>query len=154
MKGRIRSLNWGPIYSRFESTSGTVIFSGLVSSPEGFLKLNVDGAVSKDWRKGGIGGLIRNSQGQTLSSFSESIGFGPPVLVELKAIKAGLGIHGAVSKECECRNVVNWIENPIGCPLSFEFLVKEIEDIIRRAIRFVTRSANREADELAKKGIG
>ncbi|XP_039064179.1 uncharacterized protein LOC120209179 [Hibiscus syriacus] len=33
-----------------------------VPPPDGFLKLNVDGAMAKGWEKGGIGGLIRDSK--------------------------------------------------------------------------------------------
>ncbi|KAE8677809.1 hypothetical protein F3Y22_tig00111495pilonHSYRG00018 [Hibiscus syriacus] len=57
--------------------------------PEGFFKLNVDGAVNKDRKVGGIGGLLRDSSSSSLGSFSEPTGLGPPALAELKAIRAG-----------------------------------------------------------------
>ncbi|KAE8653803.1 KH domain-containing protein [Hibiscus syriacus] len=53
----------------------------LGSSPDGFLKLNVDGAMVSGWDKGGIGGLIRESRGVLLQWFSEAVGerfSGPP----------------------------------------------------------------------------
>ncbi|KAE8663601.1 putative AMP deaminase [Hibiscus syriacus] len=52
--------------------------------------VNVDGAVISDWRKGGIGGLLRDSNRRSLLFFSESVGPGHPILAELKAIRAGL----------------------------------------------------------------
>ncbi|KAK8496952.1 hypothetical protein V6N12_002541 [Hibiscus sabdariffa] len=57
--------------------------------PVGFLKLNVDGAVSKNGLGCGVGGILRNNNGECLLSFSEQIGQGPPILAELQAMKMG-----------------------------------------------------------------
>ncbi|KAE8664923.1 hypothetical protein F3Y22_tig00112738pilonHSYRG01055 [Hibiscus syriacus] len=96
-----------------------------VPPPEGFLKLNVDGAMAKGWDKGGIGGLIRDDRGMLLGSFSEKIRGGPPIFAELMAIKRGLILieEGLMWKE-------------------------------RASFQDILRAANREADELAKAGIG
>ncbi|KAE8677976.1 Puromycin-sensitive aminopeptidase [Hibiscus syriacus] len=54
-----------------------------VPPPDGFLKLNVDGAMVSGWDKGGIGGLVRDTKGVLLQWFSEPVGGGPPIMAEL-----------------------------------------------------------------------
>ncbi|KAE8735934.1 hypothetical protein F3Y22_tig00000313pilonHSYRG00021 [Hibiscus syriacus] len=61
-----------------------------VPPPHGFLKINMDGAMDKRWQKGGIGDLIRDSEGVVLGSFSEGVGPGPPIFAELHPIRRGL----------------------------------------------------------------
>ncbi|KAE8685641.1 Mannosyl-oligosaccharide 1,2-alpha-mannosidase MNS2 [Hibiscus syriacus] len=103
-----------------------------VPPPQGFLKLNVDGAMAKGWDKGGIGGLIRDDRGLLVGSFSENIGGVPPILAELMAIKRGL----TLIEENLVRGLASKVEG---------------QDIISRHI---LRAANWEADELAKVVIG
>ncbi|XP_039035963.1 uncharacterized protein LOC120172618 [Hibiscus syriacus] len=136
-----------------------------VPPPDGFLKLNVDGAMVKGWDKGGIGGLIRDSKEMLLQWFSERVGGGPPILAELLAIKRGLCLLEDLSYvpnrrfifESDSSNALKWIKNPGLCTPMFQVLVKEIvslmagKDII---IKHILRVANWEADKLAKDGIG
>ncbi|KAE8686216.1 hypothetical protein F3Y22_tig00111071pilonHSYRG00012 [Hibiscus syriacus] len=56
------------------------------------MKLNVDGATSRNGLTGGIGGIFRNSDGLTLGLFSEPIGRTSPVLAELSPLKHGLDL--------------------------------------------------------------
>ncbi|KAE8664874.1 Tudor/PWWP/MBT domain-containing protein, putative isoform 2 [Hibiscus syriacus] len=63
---------------KLEDSIGRQKKGGLPSSRwvpplEGFLKLNVDGAMAKGWDKGGIGGLIRDAKGLQLGSLSEKL---------------------------------------------------------------------------------
>ncbi|KAE8734648.1 hypothetical protein F3Y22_tig00000738pilonHSYRG00149 [Hibiscus syriacus] len=136
-----------------------------VPPPDGFLKLNVDGAMVKGWDKGGIGGLIRDSKGVLLQWFSERVGGGPPILAELLAIKTVLCLLEDLNfvpnrrfiLESDSSNALKWIKNPGLCTPMFQVLVKEIvslmagKDII---IKHILRAANWEADKLAKDGIG
>ncbi|KAE8659133.1 Mannose-P-dolichol utilization defect 1 protein [Hibiscus syriacus] len=135
--------------------------------PEGFLKVNVDGAMVKDWDKGGIGGLIRDGSGLVLGSFSEKVGGGPPLLAELLAIKRGLILIEEVeidfySKqrfilESDSSNALKWINNPILSSTLFQSLVTDIASTVEMKgiiTRHISRAANWEADELAKAGIG
>ncbi|KAE8716021.1 RING finger protein [Hibiscus syriacus] len=100
------------------------------------LKINVDGAVQRDWESSGIGGILRNEEGKVLGSFSASTDSGPPILAELKAIQAGLALveeskwcgKGRLIVESDSVNAVKWIKNP-------------------------NLSVNWEADSLAKAGI-
>ncbi|XP_039009369.1 uncharacterized protein LOC120137754 [Hibiscus syriacus] len=136
-----------------------------IPPPDGFLKLNVDGAMVLGWGKGGIGGLIRDSCGVLLQWFSESVGGGPPIMAELLAIKRGLCLMedlGAVPNqrfilESDSCNALKWIKNPGLCTPMFQSLVKEIVSLLEGKdiiIRHVLRAANWEADKLAKDGIG
>ncbi|KAE8673674.1 AP-2 complex subunit alpha-2 [Hibiscus syriacus] len=72
--------------------------------PIDFYKFNVDGAVKFDGMEGGIGGILRDCNSIILSTFSVSIGPGPPLLAKLKAIKKGLDVFlssdWALSSSC------------------------------------------------------
>ncbi|XP_038991128.1 uncharacterized protein LOC120114230 [Hibiscus syriacus] len=135
--------------------------------PEGFLKVNVDGAMVKDWDKGGIGGLIRDGSRLVLGSFSEKVGGGPPLLAELLAIKRGLILIEEVETdfyskqrfilESHSSNALKWINNPILSSTLFQSLVTDIASTVEMKgiiTRHISRAANWEADELAKAGIG
>ncbi|XP_039070410.1 uncharacterized protein LOC120217325 [Hibiscus syriacus] len=145
--------------------NGNLQSSCWVPPPNVFLKLNVDGAMTKGLDKGGIGGLIRDSKGMLLKWFSERVGGGPSILAELLAIKKGLCFLADLSSvlnqrfilESDSSNALKWIKNPGLCTPMFQLLVKDIvslmagKDII---IRHILRTANWEADKLAKDGIG
>ncbi|KAE8674099.1 Coatomer, beta' subunit isoform 1 [Hibiscus syriacus] len=90
-----------------------------VSSSSGFFKVNIDGAMDKDWQSGGIGGLLHNSNRELLGSFSKHVGLGPPILTELMAIKTSLRLFiesGEGLKEdwlwSVTFNTLEWIKNP------------------------------------------
>ncbi|XP_039013824.1 uncharacterized protein LOC120143590 [Hibiscus syriacus] len=58
--------------------------------PKGFVKLNVDATTTRDWKKSGIEGVLKDFTGLTLGFFKEIAGLGPPTYMELKAIQKGL----------------------------------------------------------------
>ncbi|GMJ08946.1 hypothetical protein HRI_004563800 [Hibiscus trionum] len=133
--------------------------------PLGFLKMTVDGASLRNGNGGGIGGILRDSEGKTLLTFSEPTGPGPPIRAELLAIKFGLSIFSALFPgnnhhlilESDCQTTVSWISNPILCPQIFKELVLEIGRLSKigfRKLRTIPRAINVDADLLAKKGIG
>ncbi|XP_039050911.1 uncharacterized protein LOC120192145 [Hibiscus syriacus] len=101
------------------------------SSPEGFLKVNVDGAMVKGWDKGGIGVLIRDGSGSVLGTFSEKVGGGPPLLAELLAINRGLILIDEVEYfpsqkfilELDSSNALKWINNPNLSTTLFQSLI-------------------------------
>ncbi|XP_039010889.1 uncharacterized protein LOC120139838 [Hibiscus syriacus] len=83
--------------------------------PADFYNFNVDGAVTNDGLAGGIKGILKDSNGSTLTSFSESVKFGPPPLAELKAIRKATEIFffsvwsnkGRLILETDCKTVVD-----------------------------------------------
>ncbi|KAK9024992.1 hypothetical protein V6N11_064893 [Hibiscus sabdariffa] len=69
-----------------------------VCPPKSFLKVNVDGVVSRLSSWGGIGSLLRDESGSTLLSFSKCVGVNAPALVELETVKLywiGFGSDGS-----------------------------------------------------------
>ncbi|GMI95175.1 hypothetical protein like AT4G29090 [Hibiscus trionum] len=133
--------------------------------PVGFFKMNVDGAVIRNWKKGGIGGLLRDSDSTVLMSFHEAVGSGPPILAELKAIRTGLKLFlssvwsssGRLILESDCSVALEWIKGLTSYPLCYESIVRDIQSMVldRNVICcLVSRIANCKADDLAKKGIG
>ncbi|GMJ04524.1 hypothetical protein like AT2G04420 [Hibiscus trionum] len=133
--------------------------------PRGFLKMNVDGAVSLSTSAGDVGGFLRNEFGDTLLSFSKPVGNLPPALVELEALRVGIfafldscwaGKYRLVV-ESDCKNVVDWVLGMTLPPPAFLIIVKEVASIINTrsmVLRLIPRSLNIEADLMAKQGIG
>ncbi|XP_039064927.1 uncharacterized protein LOC120210230 [Hibiscus syriacus] len=133
--------------------------------PKGFIKLNVDATVSGDWRKSGVGGILRLEDGSVKGSFLEAAGPGPPLLVEILANKKGLSffesflprVQDRLIIESDSKLAVEWVKNYDRCPVVYRVLVRDIGFLLRDLngiIRWVPRSANVEADSLAKAGIG
>ncbi|KAE8668452.1 4-hydroxy-tetrahydrodipicolinate reductase 1 [Hibiscus syriacus] len=133
--------------------------------PKGFIKLNVDAAVSGDWRKSGVGGILRVEDGSVMGSFQEAAGPGPPLLIELMEIKKGLTFFASIHQrykerlivETDSKLAVDWVKNYDHCPYVYIDLVKDIVTMLRDLkgfIRWAARSANVEANSLAKAGIG
>ncbi|KAE8658713.1 Protein MOR1 [Hibiscus syriacus] len=106
--------------------------------PVDFLKMNVDGAVRQNDLGAGIGGLLRDWNGCTLLTFSESIGQAIPPLAELKAIKRGMDIFlysrwasvGRLIVESDCSSAVEWIQSPTLAPIFFSPIVYQISSLI------------------------
>ncbi|KAE8667710.1 NUP155 protein [Hibiscus syriacus] len=132
--------------------------------PKGFVKINVDAATTKDWKKSGLGGVLKDSSGHTLGSFKELADPGPPTYMELKAIQKGLiffadfrdRLQDWLIVESDSKIALDWIKGVDFCPDVYAILVT---DIVHRLIEFVgvvrwvNRTANIEADALAKEGI-
>ncbi|KAL4383684.1 hypothetical protein GQ457_15G008560 [Hibiscus cannabinus] len=147
---------------RADLSKGRVVKARLWEAPpDGYLKLNVDGAMAGDGSKGGIGGIIRNSRGVCLAKFSLPIGPGPPILAELEAILRGLkfffttrGLNRfRLVLESDCAVAIGWISLSSPCPSVFEPLVRSCSEIIISksvVFRLVPRVVNLEADLLAK----
>ncbi|XP_039056038.1 uncharacterized protein LOC120198861 [Hibiscus syriacus] len=133
------------------------------SEDDGFIKINVDGAMVSGWNKGGIGGLIRDNRGVLIHWFSDKVG-GPPIMAKLLAIKRGLymlsdsgvGLNKRIILESDSGNALKWIKNlELSSPM-FISLVKEIVSIMEGkdiTLRQILRATNWEADRLAKDGI-
>ncbi|KAE8660747.1 Protease Do-like 7 [Hibiscus syriacus] len=129
--------------------------------PKGFIKLNVDAAVNGDWRKSGVGGILRVEDGSVMGSFQEAVGPGPPLLIEIMAIKKGLSFFALIHQrfkeylivESDSKLAVEWVKNYDCCAYVYKVFVKDIVILLRDLngiIRWVPRSANVEADSLAK----
>ncbi|GMJ01570.1 hypothetical protein HRI_003826200 [Hibiscus trionum] len=139
--------------------------SAWLPPPIGFMKLNVDGAQDLRGLKGGIGGIIRDSEGKKVASFSEQCDAGVPVLVELEAMDRGLQLFFGSSHcskyrlivESDCKNLIDWILNKTSCPRTVKESILKFQELSSTKgciFRFVPRACNIVADGLAKEGIG
>ncbi|KAE8715326.1 Cytidine/deoxycytidylate deaminase family protein [Hibiscus syriacus] len=137
----------------------------LATPPPDMFKFNVDGAVRGDGLQGGIGGILKDSNCSTLTTFSYAVGPGPPTLSKLKAIKEGIdfffasdwAMKGRLIIESDCKSVVDWISKQHPAPTFYSSLVEEIGAIISAMdifLRLILRSCNMEANKLAKEEIG
>ncbi|GMI96141.1 hypothetical protein like AT4G29090 [Hibiscus trionum] len=133
--------------------------------PMGFLKLNIDGAVSLESLKGGIGGIIRDPAGLTLMQFSTACGVVPVTLAELLVVKEGIyktinltsDLSVRIIVESDCKSVVDWLTKSSNPPVAFAPMVMELTKIIESKgviLRLIPRECNTRADALAKSGIG
>ncbi|KAK8534667.1 hypothetical protein V6N12_057311 [Hibiscus sabdariffa] len=78
--------------------SETLVLHSWEAPPFGFVKFNVDGAMVGNGSKGGIGGILCDSSGTCLASFSLPSGLGPAVSAELEAVKHGLELFVSLSE--------------------------------------------------------
>ncbi|GMI86725.1 hypothetical protein HRI_002341800 [Hibiscus trionum] len=131
----------------------------------GFLKLNIDGAMPKSGSMGGIGGLIRDSSGVWVASFSEQCGFGPPIVAEIAALRRGLDLFMSIPLEkrsrliieSDCKTLISWLVDPSSCPGAFKSGITVLAEVIKSnncIVRHIPRAINFAADGLAKAGIG
>lgn len=133
---------------------------------EGFMKFNVDGAASGCPGEAGIGGILRNSVGETKMMFSKAIGRGDANLAEVLAIRQAFMMFAASNWneshflviESDSFNAVSWIKSPSQAPWRMRKWILQIETLKRKVKKWeiihVRREANQQADSLAKAGIG
>ncbi|XP_039045645.1 uncharacterized protein LOC120185519 [Hibiscus syriacus] len=133
--------------------------------PMGFVKLNVDAATTRDWKKSGLGGVLKDSSRFILGSFKDSTGPGPLTFMELKAIQKGLLFYTCFRERIKERLIIE-SDNKVAvdlvrevelCPNVYAYIIKDNFhrlNVFEGVIRWVNRTANLEADALAKEGIG
>ncbi|XP_039015582.1 uncharacterized protein LOC120145964 [Hibiscus syriacus] len=155
---------WDPVVQKFyKKLAGWKATTLSLTGRLVLLKANVDAVVSGDWKKSGIGGILRDDVGSVLGSFQEATGPGPPTLLELKAIKKGLTFFDSLRQrfkkrliiESDSKLTVVWVKNIDRCPNVYVSIVKDVRlRALEGVIRWVARTTNIEADGLAKAGIG
>ncbi|GMI70241.1 hypothetical protein like AT4G29090 [Hibiscus trionum] len=133
--------------------------------PPGFLKMNVDGAVSRVGGSGGIGGIIRNQQGEVLASFSEQCGSDIPIITEIEALVRGIKMFEELFAgnpfkliiESDSKLMINWVHDVSSCPVVFKKPIQDVVEFCKAnccSLRHIHRVSNIAADSLAKAGIG
>ncbi|XP_077249006.1 uncharacterized protein LOC143888448 [Tasmannia lanceolata] len=129
--------------------------------PEGFCKLNVDGASFGNPGASGFGGLLRDHDGAVKWAFSGPNGISDSSEAEVKAAYYGI-LHmertllDKVIMEGDSSNVVRWLAGLAPPPWRFLSFFDEIADwVANSSISFlhIRRTANEEADALAKSGV-
>eukprot|EP00268_Persea_americana_P068026 TRINITY_DN9427_c0_g1_i1.p1 TRINITY_DN9427_c0_g1~~TRINITY_DN9427_c0_g1_i1.p1 ORF type:complete len:120 (+),score=19.95 TRINITY_DN9427_c0_g1_i1:825-1184(+) len=104
----------------------------LVPPSLGVLKFNVDGAARGKPRPAGIGGVLRNSKGEVLFTFSKPIGIRDSKEAEVLAILKALCyfsrfFHGNLIVESDSSNVVAWVSNRKTNPWKLQFIFDKIQ---------------------------
>lgn len=61
-----------------------------IKPPSGCYKLNIEGSTKGSLRESAVGGMVRDSYGRPILSFSEFIGVGSNIMAEIIAIWRGL----------------------------------------------------------------
>lgn len=127
--------------------------------PQGF-KLNFDGSALCNPTLAGVGGIIRNSLGSHVLSFSGSTGVCFANEAELLAIRTGLRealhlnlLNLIVEGDSFC--AIQWARASAKPPWKLMGVVDEILDLARSLLvtfSHILRSANSEVDQLAKEG--
>ena len=119
---------------------------------EGWLKINSDGAVSRDSNKGGAGAVIRDHVGAFKSGLCHVFrGIKDPQTVEILACKRGLQVAkelnaDKVHVEIDSQSVVNMLQNQHKELSSAGPWIQEIKTILASfsdfRVSWVRRSAN------------
>ena len=127
--------------------------------PEGWFKLNLDGAFCGNPCKAGGGGLIRDCSGQWIKGFARSIGFATSVSAEFWALRDGLklalseGIQNLIV-ELDARVVVDLLNSNVDIHKPYSLLLCNCRCLLRRIpkvqVVHVYREGNRCADALAR----
>nr|POE86012.1 putative ribonuclease h protein [Quercus suber] len=89
------------VWLKVNSTS-TVLHKSMVwwnKPPEGWFKLNTDGASYGNPGKAGGGGIIRNSHGHWIKGYSRSLGYTTSIIAEWWALRDGLTL--AIQLGCQ-----------------------------------------------------
>ncbi|XP_077252022.1 uncharacterized protein LOC143891303 [Tasmannia lanceolata] len=109
----------------------------------------------------GIGGLLRNEGGEVIWAFRGPIGVADANEAEVKAMYHGIKLLqnvdlNKIEVEGDSLNVIRWLRGSKAIPWRFASLFDEIRERIGVAsVSFchVRRSANAEADRLAREGV-
>ena len=129
--------------------------------PEGWFKLNSDGASAGNPGSAGGGGLLRDSNRHWVKGYARSIGFTSSVVAELWALRDGLklalseGIRSLIV-ELDARVVVDLIKSDVVFAKSYSPLLCDCRCLLREfqrvQVQHVFREGNCPADALARWG--
>ncbi|KAK8510698.1 hypothetical protein V6N11_065211 [Hibiscus sabdariffa] len=105
--------------------------------PVGFLKLNVDGAMSCDGYAGSVGGLLCDHNGKKLLQFAFAVGSGSSILAEILAVKTGMEVFiglkwfkkSLLIIECDSKNVVDWFND---CSKAPDYFIHIMNNFVER----------------------
>ncbi|XP_077237123.1 uncharacterized protein LOC143878767 [Tasmannia lanceolata] len=123
----------------------------------GWIKLNTDASLANE--EGSIGGLLRSSDGKSLSLFSLSYPAAPIHDLEIEAIHMGLNLAVRANYRClwiesDSLLAVNVIQKSAPCPwtklISLEKIDSMLSNLQAWSISHLWREGNRAADYLSK----
>ncbi|KAL0000646.1 hypothetical protein SO802_014427 [Lithocarpus litseifolius] len=128
---------------------------------EGWQKLNIDGSFVSTSGLAGCGGLLRDSSGQWIVGFAESICVSSSIAAELWALREGLGLcleRGATAVEIQidASAAISLVASNVNTNGDLSGLVDDCRDLLMRLpqvkLSHCFREANFCADALANLG--
>ncbi|GMI83350.1 hypothetical protein like AT4G29090 [Hibiscus trionum] len=134
-----------------------------IAPPLGVLKFNMDASVEGAFGPSGLGGILRDNQGQHLLKFSKNGGPSDSTGAEIRAIlEAGqiflrsnwCGKFPLVI-ESDSQMAVRWITEEVDCPAPFKEVVAKCKSLCKEFhfnVESVYREKNVEAHNLATEG--
>ncbi|KAK4286586.1 hypothetical protein QN277_003122 [Acacia crassicarpa] len=132
-----------------------------IPPPDGWIKLNTDGAVSVENRKAGCGGVVRDNKGRWISGFIQYIGCCEVIESEEWALLYGLkqvweeGFRRVVV-ESDAKLLIDKLMQGRTDPNSSNVYLQIKEMLCQKweiILQYVPREANALADALAKEGL-
>ena len=134
-----------------------------IPPPQEMLKFNVDGSARGSPGQAGIGGVLRDSGGKVLCTFSLNMGWQDAITAEVlalaKACELCLSRNELAGKtfvfSSDSKAVVSWVNSYDLGNIRLTHFLYEIRSNLRRlgnaSVEFSYRSSNSFADSLAKK---
>ncbi|KAK3221694.1 hypothetical protein Dsin_008719 [Dipteronia sinensis] len=129
------------------------------------LKFNVDGSVRMERGRAGIGGVLRDSKGVVLCSFSASVGKVDASTAEVMAIHKACQLCGSKGEvagrsicfESDSKTAVSWVEDGDFGNLALVEVIYDIRSMLRLHsnwnVSFASRDLNLLANCLAKQRV-
>ena len=126
------------------------------------LKFNVDGVAKGKPMPVGIGGGLRNSEGNVLALFSKHVGCMESNEAEVVAFLEAIRIFTSTSSrsrlvvESDSLNAISWVSSSAMFSWKFQFYLNKIRALsssIQVSFIHVERAANGFANSLAKQGV-
>ncbi|XP_019052801.1 PREDICTED: uncharacterized protein LOC109114513 [Nelumbo nucifera] len=132
----------------------------LLAVPEGYFKLNVDGASRGNPGPCGGGGIIRDGRNGLISAFSNIYGSDSNLVAEAMALLDGLHLLVALNLEkimveLDSKLMIDILNSICAAPWKLWFWLSQVQELRNRLNFFcvhIYREANQPADALAKLG--
>ena len=151
--------NWQEVV--FSQPISKKVFPRRCLPPLGALKLSFDGCACGNPSPAGLGGVIRDAEGNILISYSGPTGFSSSNKAELLALKNG--IHEAsklnpqrllIEGDSYC--VIRWASRASNPAWNLANIIEEVIQLSRElngSFQHIKRSAKQEANKLAKEEV-
>ena len=124
-------------------------------------KFSFDGSACGNPSPTGLGGVIRDSEGSILLSYSSPAGFGSINKAELLALRTGIREASKHTPqwlllEGNSYCIIQWASQSLNPPWNLIHIIEEVVHLSRElnvSFHQIKRSTNQDADKLAKEGV-
>lgn len=106
--------------------------------PHNYLKANCDAGLDSQSKTTGIGGIVRDKNGNVLASFYFKLdGIHKPIIVEAVALRrtmttyVDLGFHSHIYFEGDCKSLINWVNSNLEPPPELRAIIFNIKLLLQ-----------------------